>query len=395
MSESEFDQLCQETAITLGIQTLLTTEYRRDLYRESDGHPYVVKILLGEVAKAGRPQKIERIVAGREEILDALFERTFVGLSPAAKHVFLTLSGWRSTVPELAIEAVMLRPSNERLDVEAALSELKRCSFVEMTLSPDRNVFLSVPLVAAIFGKRKLTVSPMKVAVEASTEILRYLGAAQKTDTQRGVGPRISSMFTNIAKKVGGRSEALAEYLPIMEFVAQGYPPAWLLLARLLEESDIENNIERAKDAVGRYLESTSRTKEQIFAWQKRAGYCHLKQDWQGEIHSLVEMSHLPETSFNDISSAANRINSLLRFHQVLDLYEVKVLVRKLAETMGSRIDNEGDATDCSRLAWLYLRLDERVMAARLIDHGLSQDPGNEYCSKLKEKLQQQGTIYV
>jgi hypothetical protein len=106
-------------------------------------------------------------------------------------------------------------------------------------------------------------------------------------------------------------------------------------------------------------------------------------------------MSHLPETSFNDISSAANRINSLLRFHQVLDLYEVKVLVRKLAETMGSRIDNEGDATDCSRLAWLYLRLDERVMAARLIDHGLSQDPGNEYCSKLKEKLQQQGTIYV
>jgi hypothetical protein len=395
MSEDECNQLCRETAISLGIQKLLTPDYRRELYRESDGHPYVVKILLGEIAKAGRPLKIERIIAGREEILDALFERTFANLSPAARHVFLTLSSWRSTVPELAIEAVMLRPSNERLDVETALGELKRCSFVETTLSPDKNVFLSVPLVATIFGKRKLAVSTMKVAVEASTEILRYLGAAQKTDTQHGVGPRVSSMFKNIAAKVSGKPDALKEYLPIMEFIAQRYPPAWLLLARFLEESNVENRIERAKDSISRYLESTPKTKEQLFPWKKRADYCHGTEDWQGEIHSLVEMGQLPETSFNEISSAANRINSLLRFHQFLDLYEIKVLVRKLAETMASRIEEEGDGTDCSRLAWLYLRLDEHAVAEQLIDRGLSLDPGNEHCSKLKEKLQQQGSSFV
>ena len=217
MSESEFVQLCDEAAFALGINKLLTPEYRRELYRESDGHPYVVKILLGEVAKTGRLQKIERIISSRDEILDALFERTFAGLSPGAKHVFLTLSNWRSTVPELAVEAVMLRPGSETLNIEAALDELKRSSFVETTLSTDQNVFLTVPLVAAMFGKRKLAVSPMKIAVEANTEILRYLGAGQKTDIRHGIGRRIEMMFANIAAKVGGNPELLEDYLPLMQ----------------------------------------------------------------------------------------------------------------------------------------------------------------------------------
>jgi len=371
MSEDEFKQLCDETASFLGIRKLLTAEYRRELYRESDGHPYVIKILLGEVAKAGQLRKIDRIVAGREEILDALFERTYAGLSPAAKQVFLTLSSWESTVPELALLAVMLRPSNERLDVEAALEELKRCSFVETATSPDNNRFLNVPLVASVFGKRKLAVSTMKAAVEGNTEILRYLGAAQKADTQRGIGPRINAMFANFAAKIGRTSEAIDNYVPIMEFVAQKYPPAWLLLARIFDESTIENGLARAKNALDRDLESTPRAKEQLDAWQRRAEYCRRAEDWLGELHSLVELSTLPDTPFSIVSNSANRLNNLLHFHQFLDIYEIKILVRKLADSMAFRIASEGDPTDCSRLAWLYLRLDEEAEALRLSRKGL------------------------
>ncbi len=393
MSEDEFEQLYKETAEFLGIRKLLTPEYRRELYSESEGHPYVIKILLGEVAKAGGLQKVERIVAGREEILEALFERTFAGLSPAAKQVFLTLSSWRSTVPELAIEAVMLRPSNERLDVEAALEELRRSSLIETTVSPDKNHFLSVPLVAAVFGKRKLVVSPMKTAVQATGEILRYLGAAQKTDAQHGIGPRINAMFRSIAEKVGRNPEALKDYAPIMEFVAQKYSPAWMLLARLFEESGVEAGVQRARNAVQRYLESTPKTKDQLPAWRKHSEYCRQTEDWVGEIQSLVELSALPETPFSEVSSSANRVNSLLRFQQFLDIYEIKVLVRKLTEIMASRIDKEGDATDCSRLAWLYLRLGDDAAAARLTDQGLSIEPNNEYCAKLRDKLYPQQSL--
>ena len=139
----------------------------------------MIKILLGEVAKAGRPQKVERIISGRTDILEALFERTYAGLTPASKIVFMTLSHWRSTVPELAVPAVLLRPLIEKFDIEAALDELKRSSFVEARTSEEQTVFLTVPLVASVFGRRKLSVSAEKTQIEANTEILRFLGAGR------------------------------------------------------------------------------------------------------------------------------------------------------------------------------------------------------------------------
>jgi hypothetical protein len=101
-------------------------------------------------------------------------------------------------------------------------------------------------------------------------------------------------------------------------------------------------------------------------------------------------MSQLAETPFTEISNAANRLNGLLRFHQFLDVYEIKVSLRKLAETMASRVENEGDATDCSRLGWLYLHLGDATKTRRLIEQGLNPEPANEYCLKLKGKLEQQ-----
>ena len=107
----------------------------------------------------------------------------------------------------------------------------------------------------------------------------------------------------------------------------------------------------------------------------------------RGEIHSLVEIGCLPEVPFNEVSNSANGLNSSLRYHQFLDIYEIKLLMRKLVETMAMRIGEEGDATDCSRLAWLSFRLGENAEAKRLVDQGLKMDPRNEYCTKLREKL--------
>jgi hypothetical protein len=386
MSEAEAKQLIDETAYRLGIRKLLTPDYCSDLYRESFGHPYVIKILLGEVAKAGRLQKIERIVSSRTDILEALFERTFAGLSPAAKHVFMTLCNWRSTVPQLAVEAVMLRPRNEKFDVDAAVEELRRSSFVEIRNSNDGNAFLSVPLVAAVFGKRKLSVSAEKSIVEANTEILRFLGASQPSDGQHGMEPRVRAMFTQIAARVSKEPAKLGEYLPIMEFIASKFPLAWLLLAQIFEELGTDTEHTRAKDAVRRYLEQTPRTEEQRTAWKKLTIYCAQTNDSVGEIQALVEMCELPHTPFSDLSNAANRINSLFATQQFLDIHERNILVRRLSTLMESRI-TEGNATDCSRLAWLYMRLQDEDKARQLVGRALELEPSNEYCKKLNIKL--------
>ena len=58
------------------------------MYEEADGHPYIIKVLRGEVAKSRELKKVERIVAGKDEILNALFERTYARLQPVANKSF-------------------------------------------------------------------------------------------------------------------------------------------------------------------------------------------------------------------------------------------------------------------------------------------------------------------
>jgi hypothetical protein len=387
MIEDEFDELVDTTAAGLGITRLLTNEYRHELYRESDGHPYVAKILLGEVAKADRLVNVERIIATKEGILDALFERTFAGLSPAARRVFLTLSSWQSTVPLIAIEAVLLRSARERLDVEAATEELSRSSFVELRTSPlDGNIFVTVPLVAAIFGRRKLAASELKSIIGTDTDLLRSFGAAQPSDIRRGLQPRIERLFRNVANRLSSIGEPLESYLPMLEFVAGKYPPAWLLLADLLEESGGEAGIDRSKAAVRRYLETAEGQTEQRAAWERLGGLCRQTGDWLGEAHAVVEAVLGPRAPFRAMSNAVNRLNNIFKLHGVLDTYEKETLVRRLIEAMEGRLD-EADATDYSRLAWLSLQLGDEMAARRFTSQGLRLDVDNEYCVKLARRL--------
>ena len=247
MTEAESEELIQVTAQTLGIVHLLTEDYKVDLYQESNGHPYVMKVLLGEVAKAGKIVRVERIVAARDDILDALFERTFSGLSPVARRVFLTMSSWRSSIPLLAIEAVLLRPTNERMDVENAVEELGRSSFIEIIKSTeDDELFVTVPLAASIFGKKKLSTYAMKSAVEADVQLLHAFGAAQQSDINKGVAPRIDKLYKFIAERISSSQTTIDDSLPVLEFVARKFPRAWLLLAKLYQEIDF-NNAEKAK----------------------------------------------------------------------------------------------------------------------------------------------------
>ena len=388
MSESECLELINLTARSLGITHLLNPSYATELINESEGHPYVIKVLLGEVAKAGKRTNVEHIVASREEILDALFERTYGNLTPAAKRVFLTLCGWRSTVAQLAIEAVLLRQEKERIDVVGAVEELRKSSFVEVTeAEKDGQLFISVPLVASFFGRRKLEVSPMKSAIQADMPLLLAFGAAQASATGQGLLPRLNKLFRNVAREVSQNPDKLHDHVPMLEFLARNYPPAWKLLASLYEESSLKDRVALAKEALRRYLETAPSIKERLETWRKIVGLCQQSLDVQGEIQALVEMSQLAGTEFSDISNAANRLNQLFRDrYLVVDSSERSVLIEQLASVMESRI-GEGNATDCSRLAWLFLNAHDQQRARQYAEKGLELEPGNIHCANLGDRL--------
>jgi hypothetical protein len=317
-----------------------------------------------------------------------LFERTYVGLSPAAKLVFLTLASWRATVPALGLEAVLMMPRNERIDVQDAVQELQRTSFVEVTVSEkDGQEFLTVPLVASVFAKSKLKVDPIKVSVQANTELLLFFGAGQKADIRYGVASRVERVYGNVAAQVARDPGSLDHFAPLLEFVAQKYTPAWLLLASFWEEQSIEGALDRAKSALRRYLEAVTDNSEKAVGWERLAKVCARAQDSFGEVHSLVELSALPEAPFQAVSSAVNRWNHLLRYQHVpMPSDERRLLAMRLLEVMGSRIA-EADATDCSRVAWLCLALHDEERASRFVEKGLALEPNNEHCLKLASRM--------
>jgi hypothetical protein len=390
MEPDEFDRLLIAQAQRLGIAHLLNSAYRRELYDESGGHPYVGKILLGEVVKEKRPVKVERIMAGRGEILTALFERTYQHLSPAAKRVFLTLSKWRSFVPQVALEAVVLRSAEERFDPEAAIKELERYSFVDaetFEASGGESLrFLTVPVSASQFGQRKLVVSPFKAEVELDLELLLDLGAAQRADVRRGLEPRLTNLFRAIGRRLERGKEKIADFVPMLEYIASQYSPAWLRIADLYEERGGPDSVVHASAAVARFLEGGG-THGKAAAWLRLANLCAQRDDVKGELHAIVEMCSDDACALVEMSNAANRVNKLLaREGPKLPKDERRHMVRKLLDRMKTK-ESEAGAVDLSRMAWLAMQAGNEEEGKRLTAKGLSIDPNDEHCLNLAKRL--------
>ena len=77
MTDHEAMQLISQVSAHLNIHHLITKDYADKMISLSEGHPYVIKILLGEVAIQGHRRSLQHVIAGRDEILTALFERTY------------------------------------------------------------------------------------------------------------------------------------------------------------------------------------------------------------------------------------------------------------------------------------------------------------------------------
>jgi hypothetical protein len=97
--------------------------------------------------------------------------------------VFLTLGSWKSLVPVVALQAALLRPSNEdRIDVRAAIEELRKVSFIDIHNGKDGTSFLGIPLAASEFSKKKLTTAYGRSQVDNDAAYLRRFGAIVNAD---------------------------------------------------------------------------------------------------------------------------------------------------------------------------------------------------------------------
>ena len=384
MKRSEFSELISATAATNGVSELVDDAYIEDLYTESQGHPYVGKVLLGELARSKKKRPVKRIMASRDDILDALFERTFATLPEEAQRIFLTLSLARTLAPAVVIEAVVLRQGNERVDVEAALDLLRRSSFIEISLSDLEDV--QVPVAAAVFGEKRARVSPFRAQLERDAELLRgVLGPSAGGDIDRDLTRLIDEFAARVAAAAVNRPAALDDYLPILEFMARREPDAWLAIAEIHESCRPGwLGYDLAAAAIRNYLEARSDPD----VWRWLAGLYEKNGDRVAAVTALIERAELPDVAYADVSYAATRLTALLADVDDHDIAEEEQqrLAKRLLQPLVSRAA-EADATDLSRIAWLYIRTGERALAADAVATGLKLEPENRHCLKLSQRL--------
>jgi hypothetical protein len=359
---------------------------REQIVEESDGHPYVIKIILGEVADTKTLNKPKNLIARKDEILDALFERTFAALSPIAGRLFLILSGWRSLVPQIALEAVLHRHSADIGDPEAGINELLRMSLIERTTASDGADFLGVPLTAAIFGQKKLSVSPNRPVIENDIRFLQDIGPTALTGLREGIRPRIEAFFRKAARRIVEDSTTLDDSRSMLEFVARSYAPAWLLLADLEQEEQGALGLGRAAEYVRRFLEQQPEANERQAAWQRLTRLYRATNNTVAACGAFVKAAEVSVPPLDQISSIANELNKERDIIETMDVVERSVVFGPMARLMELHLA-EASATDLSRLAWLHLHAGNEQRARDVANMGLERDPANLYCQRPVEKL--------
>ena len=395
MTDEQADVLIDRHSDRLNIRELVSSSYKKRLISESDGHPYVIRIMLGQVAEERRTVSPKRIMADSDHMLRALFERTYNALDQGAKKVFLLLSKWRVFVPEIAIQAVLIRPGNDRFKVNKALDQLHRFSLIERRHAEEEDhMMVGTPLTASSFGRTKLETSTFRISVEDDLKLLMKFGPGRGKNAHQRVLPRIEKLYAHVASQARKESCVFEEYKPVLEFLAESLPSAFIQLSDIVWE--INDSVEMKKQSIyylRRYLEAAApveRQKRQE-VWRKIADRCRVNQDTVGEIHALCEAALLSSSNPDELGSYANHLNGRIKAMKSENIEEarsseVRNLICKVIEEMECHLES-GTLSNHSGLAWLYLNVGNKERARDVVQYGLAQDPGDEYCQGLAQIL--------
>jgi hypothetical protein len=383
MSKEQSMKLINLTIESLKIEGGITKENRDKIYTISAGHPYIIKILIGDLVRNKMKGSLERLIAGSDEVLTALFERTYSILPPYAQRVFLTLSSWNSAVPRLGLEAVLMFSFEEPLEVEKSIDLLIQYSMIEELKSEDGYYFLQLPYVAFSFGNKKVGVSSQKFVISQDLSYLRRFGAISLEDKNNS----LSNNFTRYLSTLNHDTDFIKNHKIILERICITFNGGWKLLAMWLLEANLHEFNHLAKDCITRYIENEKYEKNKFQAWNIFSNIAERLNQPFDQIHGLTQLSAYDNIGFDELSNITNKINHLFSSNEIELGDQVKnELLIKLFNVIYRRKD-EADPISCSRIAWLALHLNKEQEALELANIGLSIEPNEVHCQRLKRKL--------
>gem|GEM_PF-3922386 len=352
------------------------------VYSYTEGHAYVMRVIMGEIQKDRRYVPPKQVMSKRLDIVDAVFERSFTRLSDAGRIVFLCVANWKSALPELGLIVVL---SQLGIDVEHGLEECLRLSLISAEELADGQPAYSAPALARLFGSKKFQGDPDRLLIQEHLDLLRQFGVVTPSNrhlvSQDEAMTRFLDWVVEPEREDEGLNASKVDHL--LETVAEFWPKAWLPLARHRERVGAEQEeVEYALRRASEELPSDTNV------WTKRAEYAERVGDPTTRIASLVS---LVDANPSDLPTALRVAGELTRYVSSHKAEITKARRGVYLASVRAHLEKQSpklDADGLSRLAWLFLLEEDRGTAAKYATLGLQKDPANPYCRNVLEKSQ-------
>ncbi|HEY9718279.1 MAG TPA: NB-ARC domain-containing protein, partial [Trichormus sp.] len=384
MEFKEAEKMLRSTADQLGVGTLLSDGMIREIYEDTDGHAYVMRVIVGEIAREKKFIPIKSVVGGRAEMLKTVFERSFNKLSYDSRYVFLTVANWKLAVPELVLSAVL---GARGIDVEIGIEQCLMLSLIaQTTAEPDETCFYA-PQLARLFAQKKIKGEPDHLLINEDLEIIRQFGGIDRWS------PSTINSELKIQRIVDGwikdgRSmdkEKIERIDKVLHAVANLWPEGWLKLAQFRQEAAFDP--QEIDYAYRRAVEDMADNKVALL---QRAEFAAEVGDDATRIASLVSAVEGSSTDVDLIRDVAGKLAQYINAHKSeIPPTRRGVYLASVRYHM-QQIHNQLDATGLSRLAWLFLLEDDKVHAKQYAELGLKKEPQNEFCERILTRIAQE-----
>lgn len=386
MEYEEAQALCYDDAVKLDLSRAFVDDHFEELYELTDGHPYVIRVLLGEMSKEKRWISPRSLPRRRGDIVDAVFERSFNKLSEDGRRVFLTAASWRSLIPELAMHVVL---GARDIDVESGIEECQRLSLLMQYDISDGSVCFAAPQLASLFAKKKLDGDPDRLVILEDRETLRLffgplsVDAASKTSVEAIVERFVAHCFAEIASDDGSKGNDVEV---LLERVADEWPAAWVSVGQLREKLGTpRDQVEHA------YRRAVEERPYDGAAWHARAEYARRTKDSATRISALISQVEAEPDNVELLR------NTALELVQYVDENKADIPVNRRGvyiANVRAHMEKHAvhlDATGLSRLAWLHLLEGDHDGAWKYANMGLAIEAVNAHCLRIVERLDVQG----
>ena len=367
----------------LNVSVLIDERARTSIFTFAEGHPYVMRILVGEAAKGGAHVTPKTLMPQRIDILEAVFERSFNKLSPTARWIFLITSNWRSAVSEAALLVVL---TQRGLDADRGIDECTRLSMITKKDFLDGYPAYAAPQVARLYGRKKLEGDADRLLIQEDLALIKRFGVLPTQEPIQVPHADVLNRFTDwCLEQVSSRDtdpSTVARLDAVLETLGSLWPQGWTALARFREES-----CARAADIEYAFRRAVEENPGDKGAWLLRAQYAERTGDDAAFISARIRAVELDPRDLPLVRAVALDLAQYITRHaQEIPVARRGVYLASVRGHMTALADGL-DGTGLSRLAWLYLQEGNEPDAWRYASKGLKIDPHNEHCYKLIQGL--------